>query len=262
MLVSENKKKQKPVQIFSKQDFSSEVNVIKSEVKLTILEMLKNKNMEFDEIVKNTGKSKSTISVHLKGLREKGIISYDVNPNDCRRKTFYLNSRFLGAVNVSKPQELIERTKEYLIDNIVKDDNFEFSLLLFHTLRATLIQEGVNIDPILHDTGLTIGNTIFEFVYDENFDMFLDNIIKFWEDKGLGKLSIEKSQIIKFTVVDCFECAFLPKTGKPACYLDSGIIEALFTNYFGFRISVVEVECYTMGDERCTFEIEPMNDKF
>ena len=60
----------KAIQIFAKAPGELGVNVVKSPVKLTILSMLKDTDMEFDEIVKNTGKSKSTISVHLKSLRE------------------------------------------------------------------------------------------------------------------------------------------------------------------------------------------------
>ena len=96
--------KQKPLQIFSK-DADMGIDVVKSPVKLTILEMLRSNDMEFDEIVKNTGKSKSTISVHLKSLREDGIISYRLGESDSRRKIFYLNSKYLGSVEVSKKLE-------------------------------------------------------------------------------------------------------------------------------------------------------------
>jgi predicted hydrocarbon binding protein len=250
-------KKQKPIQIFSKQGDSLEVNVIKSPVKLTILEMLKTNEMEFDEIVNNTGKSKSTISAHLKSLREKEIISSRHDPDDNRKKIFYLNSRFLGAVNISEPKEILEKKKEFLIDNLINDKDFDFSLLMFHTLRSTLIEEGVNIDPILYETGLTVGYAIFDLIDDEDFSVFSQNLIDFWKEKGLGTLSIDKGQIIKIHSTDCFECSFLPKTGKPACFFDGGVIEAIFTSYFKFPIDVVEVKCYTMGDEQCTFEIEP-----
>ena len=96
--------KQKPLQIFSK-DADMGIDVVKSPVKLTILEMLRSNDMEFDEIVRNTGKSKSTISVHLKSLREDGIISYRLGESDSRRKIFYLNSKYLGSVEVSKKLE-------------------------------------------------------------------------------------------------------------------------------------------------------------
>ena len=103
---------QKPIQIFSNLNENIGVNVVKSPVKLTILEMLRDSEMEFDEIVNNTGKSKSTVSVHLKNLRENGRISYRVHPDDNRKKIFYINSKYLGSVNISEPKEIEEERKE------------------------------------------------------------------------------------------------------------------------------------------------------
>lgn len=175
-------KSQKPIQIFSNSNDNIGVNVIKSPVKLTILEMLRDSDMEFDEIVNNTGKSKSTVSVHLKGLRESGIISYRLHPIDNRKKIFYLNSKYIGSVNVSEPKEIKETQADYLIENLVEEDA-EFSTLLFHTLKAMLIQEGINIDPILQSTGNSIGNSIFGKLYDEDLDIFIENIAAFWEKR-------------------------------------------------------------------------------
>lgn len=248
---------QKPIQIFSNADDNIGVNVIKSPVKLTILEMLRDRDMEFDEIVSNTGKSKSTVSVHLKGLRETGIISYKVHPVDNRKKIFYLNSKYIGSVDISEPKEIDETQADYLIKNIV-DEDAEFSTLLFHTLKAMLIQEGINIDPILQSTGNSIGKSIFDKLYDDDLNVFMDNLADFWQRKGLGRLTFNVGQIIKITTYDCFECGLLPKTGKPACFLDTGIFEGLFTEFFNLPVSVIETQCYTMGDEKCVFEIEPL----
>ena len=248
---------QKPIQIFSNSNENIGVNVIKSPVKLTILEMLRDRDMEFDEIVSNTGKSKSTVSVHLKSLRESGIISYKVHPVDNRKKIFYLNSKYIGSVDISEPKEIEQTQADYLIKHIVEEDA-EFSTLLFHTLKAMLIQEGINIDPILQATGNSIGRAIFDLVYDEDLDVFMDNISAFWQRKGLGRMSFDVGQIIKVTTYDCFECGLLPKTGKPACFLDTGILEGLFSGFFNLPVSVIETQCYTMGDGKCVFEIEPM----
>lgn len=248
----------KPIQIFANPEKNIGINVIKSPVKLTILEMLRDSEMEFDEIVTNTGKSKSTISVHLKSLRELGIVSFKLNPDDNRKKIFYLNSKYLGSVNLTEQKEIEETQKEYLVDNIINDDG-DFTVLLFHTLRSMLIQDGINIDPVLQATGNRIGKSIFDLVYDDNLEVFLGNIAEFWDKKGLGKLSFEIGEVIKITSVDCFECRLLPKTGKPACFLDTGILEALFTEYFNVPVSVIEIQCYTMGDGKCVFEIEPLN---
>ena len=251
---------QKPIQIFSNLNDNVGVNVVKSPVKLTILEMLRDRDMEFDEIVSNTGKSKSTVSVHLKSLREKGIISYRVHPSDNRKKIFYLNSKYIGSVNITEPKQIEETQSDYLIKHIV-DTDAEFSTLLFHTLKAMLIQEGINIDPILQSTGNSIGKSIFNKLYDDDLDVFMDNIVEFWQRKGLGRLTYKIGQIIKITTYDCFECELLPKTGKPACYLDTGIFEGLFSEFFNLPVSVIETQCYTMGDEKCVFEVEPLNIK-
>ncbi|MBR4447665.1 V4R domain-containing protein [Methanobrevibacter sp.] len=247
---------QKPIQIFSNLNKNAGVNVVKSPVKLTILEMLRDTEMEFDEIVSNTGKSKSTVSVHLKSLRESGIISYRLHPVDNRKKIFFINSKYLGSVNISEPKQIEETQSDYLIKNLVDNDE-EFSTLLFHTLKSMLIQEGVNIDPILQSTGNSIGKSIFEKLYDDDLDIFMENIANFWQRKGLGRLTFKIGQTIKVTTYDCFECKFLPKTGKPACFLDTGIFEGLFTEFFNLPVSVIETQCYTMGDEKCVFEIEP-----
>ena len=248
----------KPIQIFSSPEKNIGVNVVKSPVKLTILEMLRISEMEFDEIVSNTGKSKSTVSVHLKSLREMGIVSFKIHPKDNRKKIFYINSKYLGSVNLKDQKELEETQKEYLVNNII-NDNGDFTLLLFHTLRSMLIQEGINIDPVLQATGNQIGKSLFDSLYDEDLNQFLSNIGEFWENHGLGRVSFEIGDIIKVTSFDCFECELLPKTGKPACFLDTGIFEALFGEYFNSPVSVIEIQCYTMGDGKCVFEIEPLN---
>ena len=54
---------------------SDGIKIVTSPIKIQILNMLTDKVSEAD-IVKETGKSKSTISVHLKNLLDERIISY------------------------------------------------------------------------------------------------------------------------------------------------------------------------------------------
>lgn len=246
-----------PVQIFS-DDGKNRISVVKSPVKLSILSMLLNNEMEFDEIVKNTGKSKSTISAHLKDLREDGLVSYKPNPEDNRKKIFYVDSRKIGEIKSSDYAEIEEVKANFLVENILKEEDFKFSFLLFHTLRSKLIQEGFNIDPLLLDTGRQLGSALYEQLKDEDREKFAENIIKFWQDNGLGKLSIDFGEIIEVINVDCFECGLLPKVGKPVCFLDAGIIESLLTKHLQQKVNVTEVMCYTMGDDCCKFLVEPV----
>ena len=168
-----------------------------------------------------------------------------------------MNSKYLGSVNPTESKEIKETQADYLVENLI-DEDAEFSTLLFHTLKSMLIQEGINIDPILQSTGNSIGKSIFGRVYDDDLDIFIENITEFWRAKGLGRVSFELGQVIKITTFDCFECELLPKTGKPACFLDTGIFEALFSEFFNMPVSVIETQCYTMGDEKCVFEVEPL----
>ena len=41
--------------------------------------------------------------------------------------------------------------------------------------------------------------------------------------------------------------------------LDTGIFEALFSEYFNSSVCVIEIQCYTMGDGKCVFEVELLN---
>jgi len=252
-------KKEKPIQIFSKGHREIGVNVIKSPVKLIILSLLRDSEMEFDEIVENTGKSKSTVSAHLKGLREEGIISFKFDLKDQRKKIFYINSRFLGEIDVPEPFELKERKTDYLLENIInKEDSgaFDFSRLLFHTFRSTLIQEGININPIVYETGKKIGLALYENFKDDDLYTFLANIQEFWSEYGLGQIVFETNGGVKATIYDCFECELLPKTGVPTCYLDKGILESIFTSFFKKDLSIIETVCNAMGDDICVFEVE------
>ena len=257
-------KKQKPIKFYSTGSKGSGLNVVKSPVKLMILSMLGETEMEFDEIVKNTGKSKSTISVHLKALRKDGVVSFKFNPDDQRKKIFYISSRFLGEIEAPQSVEFEERKIEFIIDNIVKtgEGTVEFPRLLFHTVRSTLIQEGLSIDPILYEAGLRIGESIYDNLKADDVDGFAKNVIDFWEENGLGKIEIDliSENKIGITSRECFECGLLPKTGKPACFLDLGIIEALMYNFLETDVIVAETRCFTMGDDHCYFEIEPASE--
>jgi len=234
------------------------VNVVKSPVKSTILQALKEKELSFEEIVKIAGKSRSTVSVHLKELREQGIIESRTPPHDQRKKIFYINSRYLGEMDPNEMKEREEGKLEFLIEHLIHQGNpFEFFRLMFHILRVEMIKEGINLDPLLHQTGTKIGKVFYPELQDENTEKFLEKIAKFWEANALGKLEVESIEPLVIRAYDCFECEFLPNIGKSACALDSGILEALFSAHFSQSVTADEVKCYARGDHYCCFVLEP-----
>jgi predicted hydrocarbon binding protein/predicted transcriptional regulator len=254
-IMSENENKS-PIKIFST---PKGLNVVKSPVKSIILSALREKELSFDEIVKVTGKSKSTVSVHLKALSQDGVIGSKTHPADQRKKIFFINSRYIGELNQNEVQEREEEKVEFLIKNLInKGDPFEFFRLMFHTLRVVMIKEGINLDPILNQTGMRIGEVFYRQLENKKTSELLKNLADFWVSNGLGRLEIENLNPITVRAYDCFECGLLPNVGESACALDSGILEAVFSAHLSQEIIVNEIKCYAKGDKYCCFVIEPL----
>ncbi len=237
---------------------SKGLNVVKSPVKSMILSFLKENDMSFEEIVKLTGKSKSTVSAHLTALSKEGIIESRHDPKDQRKKIFFISSRFLGNLTPEKIEEQEEQKVDFLVKNLLNQGNpFEFFRLMFHTLRVELIQEGINIDPLLHQVGIRIGQAFYPKLQDEDTDKILDNLAQFWQDNGLGRIEVESKDPLIIRAYDCFECELLPNLGSSACALDSGILQTTFSAHMGREITVEETKCYARGDKYCCFVIGP-----
>ncbi|MGC9516686.1 MAG: V4R domain-containing protein [Methanomicrobiales archaeon] len=228
---------------------------IKSPTKLQILAILKENELSFDQIVSKIGKAKSTVSTHLKKLVEDGIIDSKSHPKDARKKIFYIKSEYLGELSQVNPFK--NEIENYVSNYLSSDgDPFEFFRLMFKTIRMGLISQGINIDPILHDSGVRVGKELYPQLADENLEKFLGNIANFWEDHNLGTVEIKNLQPLEINVFDCFECRGLPNLGKPACSFDAGILKALFSEYYKDKVMVDETKCYAMGDDHCCFLIK------
>lgn len=234
---------------------SKGVQTIDSPVKSKILSMLREGELSFDQIVSISGKAKSTISVHLKKLTDDGIIDSRQDPTDARKKIFFINAEYLGGV--SRENQLGDNIENYVSSYVLSDeDPFEFFRLMFKTIRVGLISQGVNIDPILHEAGINVGNALYERVYDPDMNKFLGNIAQFWEKHYLGTIEVESMVPLTINVSECYECRHLPYLGHPACAFDAGILKALFSSYYNDKRTVDETKCYAMGDKYCCFVIE------
>lgn len=235
---------------------SKGLNVIQSPTKSFILSLILNEEISFDEIVKITEKSKSTISVHLRDLVDEGIIDSRIDSEDKRKKIFYLNSRYVGRFIPQKWGQREENSVEFLTDHMMNQGNpHEFFQMMFHIFRVELIQEGINIDPLLNRTGIKIGETIYHQLKDDQTDKLIHNLSNFWKNNGLGQIELENMDPLTIRAYDCFECELLPKIGESACALDSGILEAVFSIHLAKKVNVTETKCYSRGDEYCCFEI-------
>ncbi len=233
------------------------VNVVESPVKTKILSLLKEEGLNGSDIVVLTGKSKSTISAHLKDLINADIVDYKTDPVDGRKKIYYIKSRYLGNFSrngdVEKIVEAFKQGQDY-----DPNDPFLFYKNVLRAIRITLMEDGLNIDPILHDAGLKVGAKFNSALQASETEKLLENIANFWDENKLGKVEIESVDPLLIRVSDCFECKYLPVIGRSACAFDSGLLEAVFAEHFNQEIKANEIKCYAKGDEYCCFKIDKL----
>lgn len=233
------------------------IDIIKSPMKYEILDLLRHNEMNFDEIVEKTSRTKANISMHLKDLREEGIVNYKADPSDHRKKIFYLNCEFLGSIDSNNIKQSHKNQTKQLINDFIENGEIEFIVLLTHTLKSLLMEFGIDITPVLEKMGNYIGEYLFSQLYDEDIYIFIDNIISYWQKNRLGKLYFEIKNNITITCIDCFESSNVPKSGMPICSIEKGMFETLFNSYFKFDLNIKEKMCYSMGDKKCVYEIQP-----
>jgi uncharacterized protein len=236
------------------------VNVVQSPIKAQILSILKEGGMSGSQIVSSTKRSKSTISAHLQDLEDAGIIDWVIDPDDRRRKIYYINSKFLG--DLSSTREIENDVNDLLEEYVVQsEDPFNFFRFMFRAIRVALLDEGINIDPILHNAGVKVGKTFYKKLKGHDVNEITKNIAAFWETNKLGNIQIKSVNPIIIQAYDCFECEDLPQLGRPACAFDSGLLEGVFSNYYGQEVEAEETKCYAQGDDFCQFIIKPLKSK-
>jgi predicted hydrocarbon binding protein/predicted transcriptional regulator len=230
------------------------IRTVGSPVRIRILSVLSTRDLTFEEIVRLSGRAKSTVSVHLRGLERDGIIGSRADPNDERKKIFFLLSHSLGNLAGSLAgDDAADRAGRLVASN----DPFGFYRYMFRTIRVSLLAEGINIDPVLYGSGNRVGRTIAAGLAGRELPALLEDLSRFWKKHNLGTLEVESLSPLTLRAYDCFECGDLPQLGRPACAFDSGILDAVFSEHFRQPQKVDETACYAMGDDHCRFVITP-----
>ncbi len=59
--------------------------------------------------------------------------------------------------------------------------------MILWNYRVALINKRINIDPILQDAGVKVGEALYGQVADPEMEKFIENIARFWEAHKLGR---------------------------------------------------------------------------
>ena len=135
------------------------IDIIKSPMKYEILDLLKDDEMNFEEIVENTSKSKASVSMHLRDLRKEGIVNYKADPSDNRKKIFYLNADYLGSIDSNNIKKTHENQTKHLIDEFIDNGDIEYVVLLTHTFKSLLMEFGMTFHLSFRKWETTLENT-------------------------------------------------------------------------------------------------------
>lgn len=230
------------------------LRVVDSPTRARILSLLGNGELSFEEIVSQTERAKSTVSVHLRDLVADGVLGARTDPDDGRRKYFYIDSEFLGQL--SDAEQLEADIGRLMADyDPLSGDLSAFYRAMFRSIRVTLLADGVNIDPILSAAGTHLGRRLALAFDGLSLEELVEALGRFWEHHALGRLSVASMAPLTIEVHDCFECVDLPYLGRPACAFDCGVLAAIFSANCEGEAQVVETACYAMGSGICRFEI-------
>lgn len=227
-----------------------------SPAKIKILEFLRGGAKSFEDIVCETGKAKSTISVHLDDLEKKGLVVEHRDPDDMRKKYYSLSAQYLAS-----SQQPLDNHYQLILESLGKRTINEYNFLkcLFHTLRYGLEAYGMNQEPVMKQIGRDIGKAVAVNFHSTDLSGLLDEIAAFWGQNQLGAVKIINQSPLTLLVEDCFDCGGMPDVGKPLCSLDEGMLEAILEHTLGGAYRVKETECFGTGHAHCKFVIEVLD---
>ena len=221
------------------------IKIVDSPIKIQILNLLEGEVSEA-EIVKQTNKSKSTISVHLKNLIDEGIISFRSHPLDKRSKLFYIYADYIGEIY---PDRIIYQLPEMLSDITTEAELYIEEL---RQLKSILLIHGLQLEPLEIRTGEVIGKKIYSTFEYDTLDDLVELICSRFESLNVGTIKVASKDPLIFKNYQCNEC-FKVQYNIPTCNMTKGILKGILSEHYGEEVSVEEVECKSKLDDSCTF---------
>lgn len=226
---------------------------LNSPVKLQLLNILKEGTTSFEELVTQTGKAKSTISVHLNDLEKMKLVENKTSISDKRKKFFVLNSLYL-AHSVKPIWKHYDDHMDEITDSVLNGGSFRENL--FTTIRFGMEAYGIDPNPIFKKLGTDFGNKIVRGFNSNDVEGLLGELSVFWNKHNMGTMSTIDNSNTAVRVDDCHHCCKMQNVGKTLCSMDEGIIGGILSNKLGMDYTVQETECYGTGYNHCTFVIE------
>src|SRR5512136_675863 len=151
---------------------------ISNPVRQKILSELQRRDLSLSEIAQLTGKAQSTLSVHLDKMVKEGLIGYRDDPEDNRRKIFYLVSRPVGSSVVPR-EDLMKHVENTISKSIGTPSTFLKGVIRSIVIGMEAI--GFNMDPVLKDIGRQIGKEISKRMKSDTVEGIIGEVKEFFK---------------------------------------------------------------------------------
>ncbi len=231
----------------------SGIVALDSPVKLKILQFLEKNSASFEELVEQSTKAKSTISVHLHDLKNLNLIKEKTYPKDKRKKYYAMNAIYL-AYSQAPLCKQYNTEMDNITSSLFEGDSFKEQL--FCTFRYGMEAYGIEPKPILRKLGFDMGLRIGKEFKSQDCEEILEELSMFWSRHRLGDMTVENGSNTEIFINNCYHCGKMPNVGKTLCSMDEGLIEGIFLSKLKYKCSVNEVECHGNGFDHCKFVIE------
>ncbi|HJJ30805.1 MAG TPA: winged helix-turn-helix transcriptional regulator [Methanocorpusculum sp.] len=231
------------------------ITTIRNPVRLKIIHLLQRQgSATFQEILDETGLSKSTVSVYVNTLAEAGIITRISDESDHRKKTYVMTAKYVGSL-VPSTYSASSEFRDLIKNTYNNYDKINYKAMLPHLFRIALAESGIHINPVIRRGGIILGQSISPFIAAETVEKTVDNLCEFWNRYEFGDLSLKSKAPLTIEIKNCYECMTLPKGVSGGCIITEGVLEAVFSTVYPEGVSVHETKCIAAGDSVCAFEI-------
>ena len=228
---------------------------ISNPVRQKILNELQKREMSLSEIAAFTRKAQSTLSSHLDELTKDGLIASRGDPEDNRRKLFYMTSKPIGGSIVPR-EDLKEVVGMTIAGSIGTPSTFLKGVIRSIILGMQAV--GLKMDPMLKDIGRMIGTEVSKRMKTDSIEGLIKEIQVFYEEHDLGEVCVYSVNPLSLIIRDEYNCHKIPEAGKTFCLLNEGILGAIFENRTGIALTVrTSTECLADGFNHCRVHIEP-----
>lgn len=117
----------------------------------------------------------------------------------------------------------------------------------------------VGYSSALYFAGKKFGKEIVsKEVVSKDLNGVLKDVVSFFKDFGIGKLSIKEVEERTVTLVlkDGVTSSGMSSVGKPVCFFEAGLIAGIIEGRLNKNTTVTEIKCGGMGDSEDQFLVK------